>query len=125
MLGIPHCLDNRLTDCGKVVSPTRRPSSTPQKLFFLLLVLISVKDCANPNGLLRPEGISKLKKFIHLIGSRTRDLPAVAWYLNLYATMRPLFLRAQTIIMSRSSEVSIATDYGMDYRGVGVRVPVL
>jgi hypothetical protein len=22
MLRIPHCLDNRLTDCGKVVSPT-------------------------------------------------------------------------------------------------------
>jgi hypothetical protein len=26
--------------------------------------------------LVRPEGLGKLKKFIHLIGSRTRDLPA-------------------------------------------------
>jgi hypothetical protein len=25
MLRIPHCLDNRLTDGGKVVSPTHRP----------------------------------------------------------------------------------------------------
>jgi hypothetical protein len=28
MLRIPHCLDNRLTDNGKVVSPTHRPRST-------------------------------------------------------------------------------------------------
>jgi hypothetical protein len=31
MLRIPHCLDSRLTDGGKVFSPTHRPSSTPQK----------------------------------------------------------------------------------------------
>jgi hypothetical protein len=31
MLRIPHCLDNRLIDGGKVVSPTHRPPSTPQK----------------------------------------------------------------------------------------------
>jgi hypothetical protein len=27
----PHFLDNRLTDGGKVVSPTRRPPFTPQE----------------------------------------------------------------------------------------------
>jgi hypothetical protein len=31
MLRIPHCLDNRLTNGGMVVSPTHRPRSTPQK----------------------------------------------------------------------------------------------
>jgi hypothetical protein len=31
MLRIPHYLDNRLTDGGKVVSPTHRPHFTPQK----------------------------------------------------------------------------------------------
>jgi hypothetical protein len=31
MLRIPHCLDNRLTDGSKVVIPTHRPRSTPQK----------------------------------------------------------------------------------------------
>jgi hypothetical protein len=34
MLRIPHCLDNRLTDGGKVVSLTRRPCPTPQKHYF-------------------------------------------------------------------------------------------
>jgi hypothetical protein len=29
MLRIPHCLDSRLTDGGKLVSPTHRPRSTP------------------------------------------------------------------------------------------------
>jgi hypothetical protein len=31
MLRIPHCLDNRLIDGGKVVSPTHQPHFTPQK----------------------------------------------------------------------------------------------
>jgi hypothetical protein len=34
MLRIPHCLDNRLTDGGKVVSPMYWPRSTPQKHCF-------------------------------------------------------------------------------------------
>jgi hypothetical protein len=33
MLRIPHCLDNRLTDGGNVVSPTHWPHSTPQEHF--------------------------------------------------------------------------------------------
>jgi hypothetical protein len=31
---IPHCLNNQLTDGGKVVRPTHRPRSTPQKHYF-------------------------------------------------------------------------------------------
>jgi hypothetical protein len=53
MLRIPHCLDNRLTDGGKVVSLTH-PLSKPQ-------------------GVVRPEGLGKFKN--HLIGYRTRDFP--------------------------------------------------
>jgi hypothetical protein len=34
MLGIPHCLDNRPTDGDKVVSPTHRLRSSPQKHYF-------------------------------------------------------------------------------------------
>jgi hypothetical protein len=34
MFWIPHCLDNRLTDGGKVVSPTHRTRSTPEKHYF-------------------------------------------------------------------------------------------
>jgi hypothetical protein len=34
MLKIPHCLDSRLTDGGKVVSPLHRPRSTPHKHYF-------------------------------------------------------------------------------------------
>jgi hypothetical protein len=30
MLRIPHCLDNRLTDGGKVISPTHPPQFTTQ-----------------------------------------------------------------------------------------------
>jgi hypothetical protein len=34
MLKIPHCLDNRLRDGGKVVSPTHRQNFTPQKQYY-------------------------------------------------------------------------------------------
>jgi hypothetical protein len=34
MLRIPYCLDNRLTDGVKVVSPMQRLCSTPQKHYF-------------------------------------------------------------------------------------------
>jgi hypothetical protein len=34
MLRIPHFLDYRLTDGGKVVSCTRRPRAAPQKYYF-------------------------------------------------------------------------------------------
>jgi hypothetical protein len=78
MLRIQHCLDNRLTDSGKVVSPTHRPQFTSQKHYFLLLVLVSVKRLSERQGLVQPEGLDKLKKFIHLIGSRIRDLLALA-----------------------------------------------
>jgi hypothetical protein len=43
---------------------------------FLLLILISVKRLSKPQGLLRLEGLGKLKKCNELIGSGTRDLPA-------------------------------------------------
>jgi hypothetical protein len=34
MLRIAYCLDNRLTDGGKFISPKHRPRSTPQKYYF-------------------------------------------------------------------------------------------
>jgi hypothetical protein len=44
MLRTLHCLDNRLTDGGEVVSLMHRPRSAPQKKFCILsLVLISVR----------------------------------------------------------------------------------
>jgi hypothetical protein len=34
MLRIPHCLDKRLIDGGKVVTPTHQPHFTPQKHYY-------------------------------------------------------------------------------------------
>jgi hypothetical protein len=34
MLRIPYCLDNRITDGGKVVSPMHLPHSTLHKYYF-------------------------------------------------------------------------------------------
>jgi hypothetical protein len=39
MLWIPHCLDSRLTDGGKVVSLTNPPHFTPQKYYFSFFVM--------------------------------------------------------------------------------------
>jgi hypothetical protein len=66
MLKIPHCSDNRLTD---------EVRWSDLRAFFLFLVLISVRG-SEIQGLVRLEGLGKLKKIIYLIGPRTRDLSA-------------------------------------------------
>jgi hypothetical protein len=74
-LRIPHWLDSRLKDGGKVVSLTPRPPFTPHGHFVLYLVLISVTR-NKQQGLLRPELLAECKKLIYLIGSRSCDFPA-------------------------------------------------
>jgi hypothetical protein len=63
MLRIPHCLDNRLTDGGKVVSPTHPPHFTLQKHYYFYAS--GTHFClrlSKPQGLVRPEGLSKFKE---------------------------------------------------------------
>jgi hypothetical protein len=43
---------------------------------FLLLVLIPVRGLVNQRIIVRLEALGKLKKIIHLIGYRSRDLPS-------------------------------------------------
>jgi hypothetical protein len=76
MLRISHCLDTRLTDVGKVVSLTHRPRFTPKKHYFSASGSHLCQRLSKPQGLVRPEGLGQLKKYIHFIVSRTRDLPA-------------------------------------------------
>jgi hypothetical protein len=72
---IPHCLDSRLTEGGEVVSLKHRPRTTPQKYFSVSGTHLC-SSMSKPQGLVRPEGLRKLIKIIHLIGSQTRNLPA-------------------------------------------------
>jgi hypothetical protein len=86
MLRTPHCLDNRLTDGDKVFSPTHRPHFTPQKHYYFYVS--DTHFCwrlGKSEGLVRPEGLGKLKKFIHHIGSRTRDLSGYQKYVQYYS----------------------------------------
>jgi hypothetical protein len=53
MLRITHCLHNRLTDFGELLSLTHRPRSTPQKHFCYRLSTLQ--------GLVRLEGLSTLR----------------------------------------------------------------
>jgi hypothetical protein len=70
MLRIPHFLDNRLTDGGKVVPPL----FTSQKhYYFYVSGTHFYYRLSKPQGLVRPEGLGKFKN--HLIEYRTRDLP--------------------------------------------------
>jgi hypothetical protein len=98
MLRIPHRLDNRLTDGGKVVSLRHRPRSTPQKYCFSATCTRFCQRLNKPQGFVRLEGLGKLlKKCIHLTWSRTHTVlqpfrylePAFAnkYYLNLNAVL--------------------------------------
>jgi hypothetical protein len=64
MLRIPHCLDNRLTDGGKIVSLKRRQRSTPQKHYFSASATHFFQKRSKPQGVVRPEGLTEFKKFI-------------------------------------------------------------
>jgi hypothetical protein len=86
MLRIPHCLDNRLTDGGKVISPTHRPRSTPQKHYFSTSSIHFCYRLSEPPCLERPQGLGKLKKFIRLIGLEPATFRLVAEWLNHCAT---------------------------------------
>jgi hypothetical protein len=86
MLSI-QCLDSRLTYDNEVVSLTRRLSSSPQKHFFRLLVLVSVR-LSKPQGIVKLEGLGELKKLIHLIGSRKHDLPGCNINVNMTSRRR-------------------------------------
>jgi hypothetical protein len=53
MLRIPHCLDNRLIDGGKVVSLTHQPHFTPQKYYYFNVSgthFCSVLFCSGPSA---------------------------------------------------------------------------
>jgi hypothetical protein len=65
VLRIPNCLDNRLTDGGKVVSPTHLPHFTIQKHYYFYVS--GTRFCyrlSKPQDLVRPEGLRKFKKKI-------------------------------------------------------------
>jgi hypothetical protein len=76
MLMILHYLHSRLTDGGKVVGPTHRPRSTLQKHDFSASGTHICYRLSKPQGLVRPEGLGKLKNFIDLLRFRTGDLPS-------------------------------------------------
>jgi hypothetical protein len=78
MLRIPHCLQSRqyAHHGGNVVSPTHWTLSTPQEHYFFASGTHFCYELSKPQGLVRAKGLVKLKKIIHSIRSRIRDLQA-------------------------------------------------
>jgi hypothetical protein len=54
---LPHFLDNRLTDGGKVVRFTRRPPFNPERF----VVLISERGGFEPRAIVQLEGLGELR----------------------------------------------------------------
>jgi hypothetical protein len=50
MLRLPHYLDKRLINGGKVVSPTRRPHFTPRFIFLKIPDEVDFFKLTNPSG---------------------------------------------------------------------------
>jgi hypothetical protein len=78
MLRIPHCVDNRLRDGCKVVSPTHRMRSTSQKHYCSASGTHFCARLSETQDLVRLEELGKFggKKTFHLNRYRTRDLSA-------------------------------------------------
>jgi hypothetical protein len=62
MLRIPYGLDNRPAGGNKFGSPTYRPRSTPQKHYYSPSGTHFCWRLIKLQGLVRPEGLGKLKK---------------------------------------------------------------
>jgi hypothetical protein len=62
MLSIPYYLDNRFTDGGKFVRSAHRSHFTTQKHYFSVSGTQFCQSLSEPQGLVRPEGLRKLKK---------------------------------------------------------------
>jgi hypothetical protein len=87
MLRLPHFVDSRPIDGGKVVSLTRRPPFTPG----IFLVFIFVRGLVDSRSIVRLEGLGKLKK-CNDIGIGTLDLQVCsivrsALYAHYYCTL--------------------------------------
>jgi hypothetical protein len=59
---MPNYFDDRLTDGGKVESPTHRPHFTPQKHYLSASGTHFCQRLSEPQGVVRPEGLGELKK---------------------------------------------------------------
>jgi hypothetical protein len=68
---IPYCLDNRLIDSSKVVSPKHRPHFATQGNSWYSFLRGSI----GPMVMMRQEGFGELEKFNNLIGFRTHNIP--------------------------------------------------
>jgi hypothetical protein len=67
MLRIAHCLYNRLTDGGKVVSPMHRLHFTPQKHYFSVSGNHFCQRLSKPQSLMWQEGLGKFKNSPHWV----------------------------------------------------------
>jgi hypothetical protein len=78
---------------GEVVSLTHRPRFTPYKHFSSVPGTHLYYRLTKPQGLMRLEGLGKLKNCDYLFGNRTLGLAASAYRLNYYATACPLAIK--------------------------------
>jgi hypothetical protein len=92
---LPHFLDNRLTDCGEIVSLTRRRAFIPGRF----LVLISFRGRVDSEAIVRLEGLDQLKNPMTLLEIELATFQFIAQYLDrlLYQVPRYFYGFAKTV----------------------------
>jgi hypothetical protein len=78
---VVRCLDNQLTDGGKVVSPMHQPRFTPQKHYYFSAP--GTRFCyrlSKLQGLARLEGLGKVKNSMTSLGLQPATFRLVAYY---------------------------------------------
>jgi hypothetical protein len=97
---LPHLLDSRIIDGGKVVSLTLRSPFYHSGKF---LVLISVRAWVNPRAIVRLKGLGQLKNPMTSSGFDPATFLLVAQYLNQLRYRVPRCLHGRKYLSSSSS----------------------
>jgi hypothetical protein len=92
MLRNPHCLDDQLTGGGKVISLTNQPRSTPQKHYLSASGTHFCQRLSKLQGLVRLEGLGKLKNFNSHIGYSASTSTLLLASLNVHNFIKNSFI---------------------------------
>jgi hypothetical protein len=114
MLMIPHCLDNRLIDGGKVVSTCR--TLLPTNIFFNVSSTHLCYRLCKPQGQVRPEGLGKFKISPHRVSNQRPSALPIGYHVPSVLSLKLMKSSKLWAITARNWEFVVSIAYVILHR---------